>query len=62
MIKKLSVFAAFIVSLFFVPMIALASGAAEEAAKTSPTFIASLAVLSFVTIIYMIYLSIKDHG
>lgn len=64
MFKKLSFLSAFF-TVFFVPMMALAAGdAAEEAAhaEPSPLFITILAVLSFVTIVYMVFLTVKDHG
>lgn len=62
MLKKLSAFAALMFTLFFVPMMAFANEAEEAAVEASPTFITILAVLSFATLIYMIFLNVKDHN
>lgn len=63
MLKKLSAFLALMFTLFFVPMMAFAETAeVQDAVEASPTFITILAVLSFATIIYMVFLNVKDHN
>ncbi|OLO42519.1 hypothetical protein BTR23_00435 [Alkalihalophilus pseudofirmus] len=66
MMKKLTMLTAFLFTLFLVPVsTVLAAGggeAAEGAAEPSGLIMISLTVLSFVTLIYMVYLNFSDHN
>lgn len=67
MLKKLSIFSALMFTLLFVPITAFAAaGGGEEAAAAHPevsgTFYAALAIMSFVTLIFMIFLTVKDNN
>ncbi|WP_209122643.1 hypothetical protein [Alkalihalobacillus sp. BA299] len=68
MMKKLTMLTAFLFTVFLVPFsTVLAAGggggeAAEGAAEPSGLLIFSLAILSFVTLIYMIFLNFSDHN
>ena len=67
MLKKLSIFTALMFSLLLVPIQAFAAGGGgEEAAAAHPeisaTFYAALVIMSAVTLIFMIFLTVKDNG
>ncbi|MDE5411869.1 MAG: hypothetical protein LPK26_05760 [Bacillaceae bacterium] len=66
MIKKLTMLTAFLFTLLLLPVTTvLAAGggeAAEGAAEPSGLIMTSLAVLSFVTLAYMIFLSLTDNN
>ena len=65
--KMMSLLGACVFTLLFVPIQVLAAGdgsGAEEAAHAEPSgmLVATLAIMSFATIITMIFLSFRDNG
>ncbi|WP_100407259.1 hypothetical protein [Bacillus solitudinis] len=67
MLKKLSVLAACLLTFFVVPFqvaLAAAGGAAEEAAHAEPStlLVTLLTIMSFGTLIVMIFYSFRDNG
>ena len=65
MLKKISVLTACLLTFFIVPFqVALAAGSAEEAAHAEPSgmLITLLTIMSFATLIVMIYFSFRDNG
>ncbi|WP_216829198.1 hypothetical protein [Alkalihalobacterium elongatum] len=66
MIKKLTMLTAFLFTVLLIPVSSvLAAGggeAAEGAAEPSGLILTSLAILSFVTLVYMIFLNLTDHN
>lgn len=65
--KLMSLLGACVFTLLFVPVQVLAAGAAEgaeEAAHAEPSglLLTALAIMSFATLISMIYFSFRDNG
>ncbi|WP_017727976.1 hypothetical protein [Halalkalibacterium ligniniphilum] len=67
MAKKFSITTAFLFTFFLLPLqvaLAAGNGEAEEAAHAEPSgfLISALAIMSFATLIVMIYYMFRDNG